>query len=421
MKPLCMVIVAENASMRMGGEAARPLQYFLHLLRRDVDVRLVTHERTREELESLIPERLDRVHFVADRPIQRLLWRCHRLVPTLLYESTLGALVHLVTQIHQRRLIRRLVAEQGVNLVHEPIPISPKRPSLMYGFGVPVVIGPLNGNMDYPPAFRRRESALTRLFVGLGRCLAHPLNWVIPGKRRAAVILVSNERTAAALPRGCRGEVIQLVANATDMAIWKPGRRTDCGGEPPRFVFLGRLVPFKVIDVLIDAFANVVRSTPARLQIIGDGPERSSLEAQCKRLGVSEQVEFCGWLKHEEAVERMSDADVFVFPSLRDPGGAVIMEAMCLGLPVVAGDWGGPPDYAGPDSGFLVKPVNYQQYVDDLADAMRRMAESPELRRTMGDAARAKAMAEFDWNHRVDRLVEIYSSILDTPTDRGHS
>jgi len=404
--------VAENASMQMGGEAARPLHYFLHLHKRDIDVRLVTHERTREELAALIPDKLDRVYFVADRPIQRLLWRFRRILPLLFYETSFGALIHLVTQVHQRRLIRRLIAEHGVNLVHEPIPISPKRPSVMHSLGVPVVIGPLNGDMDYPSAFRHRENVLTRAFVRLGRWLAHPLNWLIPGKRRAAVILVSNERTAAALPHGCRGKVIQLVANATDMSIWQPGERSDRDGVAPCFVFLGRLVPFKVVDVLIEAFAKVVSSTPARLQIIGDGSERSALESQCERLGVSDHVEFCGWLKHEDAVVRMNDADVFVFPSLRDPGGAVIMEAMCLGLPVVAGDWGGPPDYAGPDSGFLVKPVDYQQYVDDLADAMRRMAESPELRRQMGAAARRKAVAEFDWSHRVDRLVEIYGSIL---------
>ena len=398
--------------MKMGGESARPLQYFRHLSMREFDVRLVTHERNREELEALIPDMIQRVHFVADRPIQRLLWRLGRLMPALLNEVSLGALVHLVTQVHQRRLIRRLIAEHGANLVHEPIPISPKRPSLMYGLGVPVVIGPLNGDMDYPPAFRQRESALTRTFVGFGRWMAHPLNRLIPGKRRAAVILVSNQRTAAALPRGCRGRIIQLVANATDMAIWTPRERSDRDGAPLCFVFLGRLVPFKVVDVLIEAFARVLKATPVKLQIIGDGSERSSLEAQCKRLDVSEHVEFCGWLKHEDAVARMNDADVFVFPSLRDPGGAVVMEAMCLGLPVVAGDWGGPPDYAGPDSGFLVKPVEYQQYVDDFSDAMRRIAESPDLRRQMGEAARAKALAESDWSHRVDRLVDVYRSVL---------
>jgi len=70
-----LVIVSKNASIKMGGESARPLQYFLYLFGRSFDVRLVTHERNRQELMSLIPDTIRRVHFVADRLIQRLLWR----------------------------------------------------------------------------------------------------------------------------------------------------------------------------------------------------------------------------------------------------------------------------------------------------------------------------------------------------------
>jgi hypothetical protein len=96
--------------------------------------------------------------------------------------------VHLVTQFMQRRAARSL-EQYKIDIVHEPTPVTPRLPSMMYGLGVPVVIGPMNGNMSYPPGFRSRS------FVPVARRLTDLANYLIPGKRRAEVLLVANERT----------------------------------------------------------------------------------------------------------------------------------------------------------------------------------------------------------------------------------
>jgi glycosyltransferase involved in cell wall biosynthesis len=415
----------------MGGEAARPLHYFRILRPRGVEAWLLVHERTRDELKQIVPEHADRIHFVPDTKLHRFLWWLSKPLPHSVYLVTTGALSHLWTQILQRRKAKRLVREHGIDLVHEPIPISPKQPSMMFGVGAPVIIGPLNGGMTYPPAFAYMESTLVRSSLWLSRFVANLMNRLIPGKLLADAIIVSNPRTRDALPSGRKGRVVELVANAVDMATWKPSARyAKLFGEandgdasnpvsadptaPVRFAFLGRLVDFKMVDLLLEAFKPVAQRFPnATLDIIGDGPDKPALEAHARRLSLQDRVTFAGWMSPRQSAARLGEADVLVFPSLRECGGAVVMEAMAVGLPVIAANWGGPADYVGADgSGVLVEPATKGSFVRDLTEQMSKLAASPEARIAMSKAARKRALTVFDWEARVDRLLEIYCDTL---------
>jgi hypothetical protein len=192
---LRVVIVAENASTAFGGEAILPWHYFRLLYRRGVDVHLVAHERTKRELEHLLPEAKGRMHFLPDLPVQRWLHRLGERLPARIAENSTGLGVQFASAWSQRKLVRRLIVEHGIQVVHEPIPVSPKRPSFMHGLGAPVVIGPMNGGMDYPPAFAREKGLIERTFIRGARELSHYVNALIPGKRQAALLLVANRRT----------------------------------------------------------------------------------------------------------------------------------------------------------------------------------------------------------------------------------
>ena len=169
-----ILIVASNASRRFGGEAFIPLNYFRLLRRRNMDVRLVVHARNRPELTALFPDDLDRLCFVEDTSLHKKLNRFGQFLPRRLGDATTGLIIHLSTQIAQRRVICKLVRSHGIDVVHEPIPVSPKKfRSLMWGLGAAVVIGPLNGGMDYPEAFRRERNLLSGLALGFGRALAN--------------------------------------------------------------------------------------------------------------------------------------------------------------------------------------------------------------------------------------------------------
>lgn len=407
-----VIIVCDNASLKMGGESARPVHYFRTLRKRGVEVWMCVHERCRNELKTLLGDDFSRVIFAPETKLHGWLWRMGKPFPHQFRISTFGALGHLITQRWQRKAVRKLIAQHNIQIVHQPIPISPKQPSALYGFGVPVVIGPLNGDINYPPAFRYMESALVRWSVAFGRIGGHIANFLIPGKRKAAAILVSNERTARALPAGVKGKVIHLIANAVDLSSWEtPAARVREGA--PRFAFLGRLVDFKMVDLLLEAFVPLARDYNAHLDIVGEGDERKKLEALAEKLELSGHVTFHGWKNYKDSAAILAKADAMVFPSLRECGGAVVMEAMAVGLPVIAADWGGPADYVGDDgAGILVQPDTKEGFIRGLTDAMTQLAADPSLVSQMSERARNRAVTQFQWDSRVDALLKVYNEVL---------
>jgi glycosyltransferase involved in cell wall biosynthesis len=105
----------------------------------------------------------------------------------------------------------------------------------------------------------------------------------------------------------------------------------------------------------------------------------------------------------------LSQCDVFLYPSVFDCGGAVVLEAMSLGLTVVALNWGGPGDYLASGSGVLVEPVGRRRLVADLAKAVQCL--TPSKRRELGEAAQRKIADQYTWSAKVRQIVGIYQSI----------
>ncbi len=444
---LRVLIVAEHASLKFGGEAALPLHYFRILRKRGIETWLIVHSRTRDELKSLFPQDFDRIYFVADTLWHRIVSQCSRLLPNRLSHFTFGLILRLITQIDQRRIAKQLVSEQQIDIIHQPILVSPKEPSMIFDMGVPVVIGPMNGGMNFPPAFRRLEEPFVDLSVRFGRLWANLLNKLIPGKCKATTLLIANPRTKDALPKCISGKVIELVENGVDLSIWQPKPQNPTSylettenhdssqnyQQPTQFVYVGRLVDWKAVNLLLIAFKRVVEKVPAVLEIIGDGTERANLEAQAKELGLtknqcpnseettqqfgcqtqgSNSVCFRGMLSQVDCAQRLQLADVLVLPSLYECGGAVVLEAMAMGLPVIATNWGGPADYLDESCGILVEPALQDAFIDDLATAMIKLAKSPALRQRMGKAGRQKVIDNFDWEVKVDTMLEIYQEAI---------
>jgi glycosyltransferase involved in cell wall biosynthesis len=420
-RPLNVLIVAEHASARFGGEAALPLHYFRVLLAREQPVWLITHARVRAELQAAYPNDQHRIHYVEDTALHRAMWRLGQPLPARLSYITTGFVSRVFTQRRQRTMARRLVRELRIDVVHQPMPVSPKEPSLLHGLGAPVVIGPLNGGMDYPPGFRPPQVRWVGALANAARALADGLNRLMPGKRRAAVVAVANERTRAALPKGLNGRVVLLPENGVDLALWQRPA-TAARGEPvgpTRFVFMGRLVDWKAVDLLLQAFAQARERAPMSLTLIGDGPEGPAWRALATQLGLSAaegladdgaagRAWFLGWRSQPECAALLRRHDALVLPSLWECGGAVVLEAMACGLPVIATAWGGPMDYLDLRCGLLIEPRSRDALVAGLAEALVCLASDAALRQRLGAAGRERIERDFDWERKVDAMVAIY-------------
>jgi len=413
-KLLRICIVAENASFRFGGEASLPLHYFARLRKRGEEAWLIIHGRTRPELETLFPNDQSRIQYIPDKWYHKLIWQLSRPLPRRVAEASFGTLMVLINQLIQRSMVKRLIREQGITVVHQPIPVSPKAPSFISGLRVPVIIGPMNGGMDYPPAFRGAESLFTRFVVAVGRASANLVNNLIPGKRNAKLLLVANQRTRLALPSSITGEIIEIPENGVDLSIWTlpaTGRApTLVEAHAPRFVFIGRLIDWKRLDFVLHALARI---PGVQLEVVGDGGMRAPWTALATTLGIADRVRWIGWLPQPECASLLRGATALVLPSIYECGGAVVLEAMACGIPVIATAWGGPADYLDATCGILVDPTNADTIQTGFEDAMRSLIANSSMRTQLGAAGRRRVEQQYDWDQKIDRILYIYEQAID--------
>jgi glycosyltransferase involved in cell wall biosynthesis len=258
--------------------------------------------------------------------------------------------------------------------------------------------------MDYPPAFRNVESWFTRASVAAARYGANFANELFRGKKLASFVLVANKRTWAALPACVRGSVVEIPENGVDLNLWP--FRPQIAAEPSgRFLFLGRLVDWKRVDLALQALARVPGAT---LDVIGDGEMRAAWTQLACQLNLTDRVKFLGWMSQSECAHHLQSVTALLLPSIYECGGAVVLEAMASGVPVVAVAWGGPADYLDASCGILIPPTSADAVVDGFAAAMKRLMEQPELCRSLGAAARRKIEAHYNWEAKVDRILEIF-------------
>ncbi|MEO8313412.1 MAG: glycosyltransferase family 4 protein [Pseudomonadota bacterium] len=408
---LRVLIVSDNISMQMGGEASLPHYYAKLFHARGVEVWLACHARVERELRASFPELSDRIRVVSDTAIQRLIFRWGAILPYRLRDIFIGQILRVSTQMRIRAIAVELARKKLIDVVFEPSPITPRGLSYMYDIGVPVVIGPLCGGMNFPPAFAHMDSWLTRRFVVIGRAMSNVLNRLVPGKLKAAVLLAANASTVKALPAGYQGQVIRLFESGVDLDIWSAAVAPDIQREADivRFAFAGRFVDWKGIQYLVAAFAKAVAIEPrCRLDLIGGGELEGVVRNIIAEHRLEPSVLLHGWITRPEAARIIGAADVFVMPSLRECGGTAILEALALGKPVITTRWGGPADYVDGSCGVLVDPSSEQSFIDGLAEAMVRLARSPEERRNLGEGGRHRVREDcLDWSSKADRMLSI--------------
>lgn len=327
------------------------------------------------------------------------------------------ALAALSYPYFERLVWRRFGAEIGRgewDLVHRLTPLSPTATSLLAPrcrrAGVPFVLGPLNGGVPWPPGFdaeRRREREWLSYVRGAYR--------LAPGRRAmleaAAAIMVGSRHTESEIPARYRGKCIYLPENAVDPARFSrtAAQATDL---PLRGCFVGRLVPYKGPDILIEAAAPLLRDGRLVLDIVGEGPMEDDLKALAAREGVADAVAFHGNLPHTAVQDVLAGANLLPFPSVREFGGGVVLEAMALGVVPIVVDYAGPGELVRSGEGYKVPIGRRADIVLALRDRLAAIAEDPSGLPAMGRAAQARVRREFTWTAKAAQVREVYDWAL---------
>jgi glycogen(starch) synthase len=180
--------------------------------------------------------------------------------------------------------------------------------------------------------------------------------------------------------------------------------------EYPRLLFLGRLHYQKGVDIALRAFAAVLRHVPhARLIVAGDGHERAALQRQTEQLGLTQAVDFLGWIAPEQVPAIIGSATMLVIPSRWEGLPNTALQAAMMGRAVIGTKVGGLPEIVEhQQTGLLVEPEN----VDALTEAIVSLLKSPQRLFQLGQGAHAKVQKEFSWHHYVDAYDALYRKLI---------
>jgi glycosyltransferase involved in cell wall biosynthesis len=320
------------------------------------------------------------------------------------------------------RQLRRRILSRDFDVVLRILPIVSVLPSPFAFFlrngPIPFVIGPLNGGLPWPEGFpqldkQRREAGY---WVSNLRGLYRYLPFARSTYAKAAAIIAGSSHTFAEF--GAYREKLFFVPgeNGIDPALFKGRVRPGDSREGKlRLIFVGRLIPLKACDLALRAAAELLRAGAAYFTVVGDGPERESIQQLTKSLGIDSAVTFTGWLTSADTLAQFQQADVLVFPSLREFGGAVIFEALGLGAVPVVADYGGPGDIVTPQVGYKIALLHEDDMILKLESVLEHLARDRIHLETLRQEGMAYAREHLTW----DGKARVVSKVLRWATGHG--
>jgi glycosyltransferase involved in cell wall biosynthesis len=298
--------------------------------------------------------------------------------------------------IEAKRILRR----RKIDIVHHMLPavfnytFSPL--ALANGLRQPFVFGPISIRYFQIPLTERALFPLTsRLHKETVRKCARIIT--ITNQTKNMYVESFDERGISVIPFG------------VDTEVFKPAR-LEQRREGCEILYAGSLYPLKGVHDLIRATSNVrKRGLEAELTIVGEGQQKEALIALTRALDIEEHVKFEGFVPYSSMPKYYKRSDIFCFPTLGEPFGKAVIEAMACGKPVIATNAGGPSEIIQDKvDGILVPPSNPEA----IAQQIIRLLENKNERRRLGERARETAVNRFSWSKIAEKYHQLYSGLL---------
>lgn len=319
----------------------------------------------------------------------------------------------LVTWLRYRKALKR----GHFDVVHRMTPMTPTLPSVFPSLSkVPFVLGPLNGGLDWPKAFTEVEKQEKEWLRPL-RNLYKRLPFSRSSFRRSEVIMASFDHTIADLPADSRDKIIDFPEVGLDPALFSGGSDRPVTDAPVTVAFIGRLVPYKLPEFAARAFASSPLLQQHRLVYVGDGPMRGEIETLIEDNGLQDCVSITGWVQQHEVGDWMRSAEIMAFPSIRELGAGVVVEAMACGMVPVVCDYGAPGTLVGTERGVAVPVESREQVVEDLRRALEDLVQDRERIRRLSRNAQDFALTKFPWSAKSAETVRVYDWALSGRSD----
>lgn len=326
----------------------------------------------------------------------------------------LSSLAYYAFEHELWRQFRARIQNGEFDLIHRITPLSPTNQSLLakrlFKSRVPFVIGPLNGGVPWPKGFISRQHA-EKEWLAHVRSAYKLMPYYRSTRRFSSALIVGSKHTLEEMPHWAKAKCVYVPENGVDMSRFSRVR-TRTASMPVKAAFIGRLVPYKGADMLIEAAASHLRTGQLTLDIIGDGPQRGLLESLVDEKGLRQSVKFHGWVRHTDVQNIAVDCDFLALPSVREFGGAVVVEAMALGLTPVVADYAGPSELVDDETGFRVSFHDKDSLVAAFERVIGTIIQSPEILDRIGAAAREKVLNHLTWEAKAKQILAVYERVL---------
>jgi glycosyltransferase involved in cell wall biosynthesis len=386
-------------------------------LSKQCQVTLITHVRNQSTLEaSGVPLGDSTVIFIDTEwfagPLYRLASRFFRRSEHPLF--LIASLDFFVYDWVATRQCRQLLKQgETWDIVHAVTPVSPMAATRLTKLGIPSILGPWNGALASPknfPEIMKAESKWLYPVRNFGRII----DFFVGSTHKASMILTATRSTLLSVSERYRNKCRSLLENGVDLELFQstPWPDAPSDNNPLQIVFVGRLLPFKGVAMLLEAVKAL--NFPFKLTIVGEGSERENLEADSLNFGLTSRVEFTGNLPLSEVSSRIKQAHVFCLPSVRESGGAVLLEAMAVARPVIAVDFGGPAEIVDEGVGVKLPATGKADVVQGLIKALEDVRLQPELWRNRGLEGRRRVELYYSWDAKVASAVSFYRELLET-------
>ena len=292
------------------------------------------------------------------------------------------------------------------DVVHRITPMSPTLPSPMAEWSpVPFLLGPINGGLPWPKHFTT-ELSREREWLSYFRNAYKLMPYYRSTYACSAGILAAFDHTITDLPAAVKSKTINFPEVGIDPDLFTlPIRHKK---RQVTILFVGRLVPYKLPEVVVRAFAASEILQQHRLLIVGEGPERPRLERIVEEHNLVGCVELTGQKSQAEVGELMRQAEILAFPSIRELGAGVVVEAMACGMACVVVDYGGPAMLVQPDRGIKIPLGNFDHLVRSFTEELEQLVTDPDRVAHLGASAHHHAITHYSWDAKAQKMVEIY-------------
>lgn len=314
------------------------------------------------------------------------------------------------------KLAQQLHAQHRFALVHQVNVGTFREPGYTWQLGIPYIWGPVGGSQNFPAAFLRGlppVEAFKEFMRSATNRLALRKSRVRRAARAAAILIGSNSTNQRDYTRVFQRDVGLLLETGLD-TVRSPNRARFTQPGPIRILWSGEFTTRKALPILLEALAALPEDTPFELRILGKGPLAGRWQQRAKELGIADRVHFLGHLPLADAIAQLDWAHLFVFTSLRDTSGNVVLEALSYGVPVICFDHQGVGDIVDATSGIKVPVTNPPRAIADIASAIQALAHNRVelLHLSHGATNRAR---QFLWSANGDRINALYHQLIAAP------